>query len=71
MKELIKSIVGPWGIKAIKQAKMLIKIIEVTRKGTWGKCEMQNGIRMAQHLEVEGKNVFFGYYDLQQLCIKE
>ena len=71
MKELIKTIVGPWGIKTIKLVKMLLKMMEVTRKGTWGKCEMQNGIRMAQHLEVEGKNVFFGYYDLQQLNDKQ
>lgn len=69
MKELIKKIVGPLGIKAVKVLKMSLKILDAIRKGTWGKCNIYDEVRLIEHLAIENKNVFFGYYDLQQFNV--
>lgn len=41
-------------------------MIEATMNHTWGVCISHEQILQVEHLKIDGKNVFFGYYDLQQ-----
>lgn len=67
-KELIKKIIGPVGIEAVRKIKMMRGIFRAYKAGTIGHCEIKDPqIKLASVLSVKDKNVFFGYYDLQQL----
>lgn len=67
-KELIKRMIGPAGIQIIRKMKMLRGIMRAYKAGAVGRCEIRDShVRLKSRLSIEGKHVFFGYYDLQQM----
>ena len=67
-KELIKRMIGPAGIQVIRKMKMLRGIMRAYKAGTVGRYEIRDShVRLKSRLSIEGKHVFFGYYDLQQM----
>lgn len=71
-KEVIKNIIGPTGIEAIRKMKMTCGIVRAYKAGTIGCCEVKSfRVRLKEKLSIKDKNVFFGYYDLQQINEKQ
>lgn len=71
-KETVKRLVGPIGIQVVKKAKMILGIIRAYKSRTIGLCEIKSEkIKLQQKLSLKNKNVFFGYYDLQQMNEKQ
>ena len=67
-KELIKRMIGPAGIQVIRKMKMFRGIMRAYKAGTVGRCEIKDShVKLKSKLSIEGKHVFFGYYDLQQM----
>lgn len=51
---------------------MILEMIRSKKVGTTGLYETcDNRIKLLQELSLEGRNVFFGYYDLQQMNDKQ
>ncbi|MCD8290907.1 MAG: hypothetical protein LUC91_05335 [Prevotella sp.] len=67
-KETIKRLIGPIGVEAVRKVKMVKNLISTRLSGTYGRCDVTSPkIMLKDTLSIRGKNIFFGYYDLQQM----
>lgn len=67
VKEIIKKAIGQKGIEKVRGMKMLVRVVKAKHIGTERVCKIYRPAHLQKEFSIEGKNVFFGYYDLQQI----
>ncbi len=71
-KETVKQLIGPVGIETVRKVKMFRNVILASVSGNVGRLNVTSPkIALKDVLSIKGKNVFFGYYDLQQMDTEE
>jgi len=66
MKELIKRILGQRLMGFLRFARQYLKYLKISLKGVKNKIVVSDSLTLLDEITIPEKNVFFGYYDIQQ-----